>query len=157
MEGETVFPKRVFLPLHIVILITEQYNNQLETYKIILNNEGKGKDGFYISPGGYCNVSLTVTRIAGGFDDKYIEDIKPISAEILQYKNANNKRMTETIYGRNVLETRLGGIYPGDRYNIDYSNDLTNAYVIIIPPTGEFKNKIHIYALIIRCMHRMQI
>ena len=27
MEGETVFPKRVFPPLHIVILITEQYKN----------------------------------------------------------------------------------------------------------------------------------
>lgn len=112
-------------------LITDDLNNGKETFKVTLDNKSKGKDGFYISPGGSNNIVVKISRITSGFSDESIDNIEPISAEILKYSNGANRRMTF-----NPISTNMLGVYPGNGTEIDFSNTLTNSKIIIIPPTG---------------------
>lgn len=112
-------------------LITSDVNNGKETFKITLNNNNKGENGFYIPPGGSHNIVVTISRITSGFSDESIEYIEPISAEILKYSNGAHRRMTY-----NTTSTNLLGVFPGNANEIDFSNTLTNSKIIIIPPTG---------------------
>lgn len=123
-------------------LATEDIDKERRMLKITLDNEGKGENGFYISSGGEYNIPLTVSRVTSGYDDPCIESIDNFCAEVLQYKNDNNKRMTrveiQKLKSGNVV--KLLGVYPGDSKNVDFTNSLTNSYVVLIPPTGGKSN-----------------
>ncbi|MBR0427119.1 MAG: VWA domain-containing protein [Clostridia bacterium] len=124
-------------------LITSDINSEKETFKITLDNKGQGKNGFYIPPGGSHNIAVTISRITSGFSDESIDNIEPISAEILKYSNGANRRMTF-----NTTSTKMLGVYPGNGTEVDFANTLTNSKIIIIPPTGASLNHIAIIAVI---------
>jgi len=118
-------------------LITGNINSGKDTFKITLDNKGQGKNGFYIPPGGSHNIAVTISRITSGFADESIDNIEPISAEILKYSNGANRRMTF-----NTTSTNMLGVFPGNGAEVDFSNTLTNSKIIIIPPTGSSFNYI---------------
>lgn len=109
------------------------------TLKVTLDNKGKGKDGFYISPGGEYNLKLTVSKVISKLSNLElpIEDF----SEVLVYKDSSNRRMAYlqpcSLLTSNKGELRFSqliGVYPGDSTDGDFSS-ITNS-VFILPPTG---------------------
>ena len=125
-------------------LVTTSINTGRELYKIVLDNNNQGSNGFYIPPGGEgYSLTVTVSRKTTGEDDSAIQMIDDFCAEVLQYKNQANRRMTQlqTVGTISTKVSYLKGIYPGDSNDIDYSHELTNSFVALIPPTGIIKNE----------------
>ncbi len=113
------------------------YRN-VKAIRIVLDNNGKGKDGFYIAPGGEYNVKFTVSKLISSLND--VTSINVNVAEVLVYKNSANRRMAYkqlvSTQGYNI--ELLKGVYPGDNKDQDCST-YTNL-VFILPPTGLKRN-----------------
>ena len=112
----------------------DEYDNR-QTLRVVLDNNGQGENGFYISPGGEYDLKLIVTKVISSLSDldKRMEDV----CEVMVYKDSANRRMAY-LEKANIANTRnmqLVGVYPGDSKDKDFS-DTTNR-VFILPPTGE--------------------
>lgn len=115
--------------------------NAYETYKdkdvvkIVLDNDGKGEDGFYIAPGGEYILKIVVSRVISTLYDLNLESENKV--EVLAYKDSQNRRMA---YNQSFIATgkhkllQLIGVFPGDLKDKDCA-DTTNK-LFIIPPTG---------------------
>ena len=70
------------------------------------------------------------------------------------YKNQANKRMTrqEVVGDIKYGKVNLYGVYPGDSKDKDYSDNLTNSFVVLLTPTGigsQSVTRIIIYSFLI--------
>lgn len=111
-----------------------EYDNR-QTLRVVLDNNGQGENGFYISPGGEYDLKLIVTKVISSLSD--LDDRMEDVCEVLVYKDNFNRRMAY-LEEANIANTRnmqLVGVYPGDSKDKDFS-DTTNR-VFILPPTGE--------------------
>ncbi len=121
---------------------TLNYSKTRRTIKTTLDNKGKGKDGFYIAPGGEYILKYVTSKVISRLND--IESMHENIAEVLVYKDSSNRRMAYKenlkVNSNNVLYNIevMHGVYPGDSKDRDCSS-YTNL-VTIIPPTGEDKN-----------------
>ena len=120
---------------------TLDYGKTRVSIKTVLDNNGKGKNGFYIAPGGEYTIKYLASKVISKLDD--IEYMNKSISEVLVYEDEANRRMAykinEIAYNnpQHNLEV-LHGVYPGDNKDKDCST-FTNL-VYIMPPTGENEN-----------------
>ena len=131
---------------------TKNIHGNKISLKAVLDNDGKGENGFYIPPNGEYTLKLVTSKVAS-VNTIYELDWKD-DAEILVYTNHAHRRMaylSDTSLGyttpdlRNYKVKRLVGVYPGDSKDFDCSA-LTNS-LTIIPPTGVEKENLLITLL----------
>lgn len=116
-------------------------NNNRQAVVSICDNEGKGKDGFYLAPGGKMNLKIVASRLISNLNDIIDLYENENITEVLVYSNISSRRMIKYKSNNNYA------LYPGDTQDTDCSLEATNdAY--ILPPTGEIlKNKNMIIAI----------
>lgn len=106
----------------------EEYANQ-DAVILKLDNSGKGKDGFYITPGGSYEAKIVVSTIMSTINNFSTNSKNAV--EILGYKNIANRRMMSS---PDTTSSNYRGIYPGDKQDDDWKENPNN--VAILPPTG---------------------
>lgn len=108
---------------------------QMQSALVILDNEGKGQNGFFLAPGGQYTSKIVVTRVVSNADD--VPNTITSSAEVMGYRNNGNRRMsyadTTSLTGVG-MNNSLVGYYPGDSRDADYA--MSTNPVFILPPTG---------------------
>ena len=109
---------------------------QIQGAVCVLDNEGKGQDGFFIAPGGEYTTKLVVTRVVSNAED--VPNTINGAVEVMGYKNNGNRRMTFANTNEDPLTgsviNALEGYYPGDVSDVDYS--VSTNPVFVLPPTG---------------------
>lgn len=119
---------------------TLNYAKNRKSIKVTLDNAGKGKNGFYIAPGGEYTLKFVTSKVISKLDD--IEYMQDTIAEVLVYKDSSNRRMAYKINMNvgNPNSQLLHGVYPGDNKDKDCATFTNKVY--IMPPFGESKNTV---------------
>lgn len=99
-----------------------------EVIKLIRDNGGKGKDGFFIPPGREFTTKVMVSKV---MDTNLVAIKNQADAEVLGYITNNNRRATYNIKGAVDV---VKGEFPANMNEPDFSAS-TNQ-VAILPPTG---------------------
>ena len=128
---------------------TLNYGKTRVSIKTVLDNNGKGKNGFYIAPGGEYTIKYVASKLISKLDD--IEYMNKSIAEVLAYEDEANRRMAykQNMRANNNPEHEieiLHGVYPGDNKDKDCST--FNNLVYIMPPTGKNENLVIKYIII---------
>lgn len=137
---------------YITVETYDKYNGKRGAFCVTLDNGGQGENGFYLSPGKEYVLSYTVSKVITSIYDK-MEEHDSVS-EILVYKDASNRRMTDykdvttsiatvALGNANSSAKKIQGIYPGDDKDKDRSEYVNAVY--IMPPTGKNLSRTNIY------------
>lgn len=109
--------------------------HQIQSALVVLDNEGKGQNGFFLAPGGEYRGKIVVTRVVSNAED--VPNTITSSAEVMGYRNNGNRRMsytdTTSLTG-SATSNALVGYYPGDSRDADFA--MSTNPVFVLPPTG---------------------